>query len=719
MQLDLPHVLMPGSLLHGSTLQCRLVARTISLRAPGAVLRRLYDFDGALTPRQWLNACSARGWDADDASALLRTLVAEGVLVSVHDMPQQLWTQARNPRTIGEAPAPARLLELMQSAQKNLGRPAAADAITLESDNRADPLHRLLRMRTSKRHFGDDALSPQTLTALLWAAAGVVNDEYTHRTVTPSAGALYPLRHFYLNLRPTGTLAAGVYALSASDRGRLHYTPIDSDLAYIPAAFSAPQLLARAQGILVIAAEFAASARKYGARALSYVPLEAGHAAQNTLLAAAACDCHAVEIGGFIEQELAALLQCGDAIVPITTVVLGSAASAPVVQDAGQFEWVDARDGEGARPFYLCRARQDPAQPWSWGRDSDPSRAHLKATMESRERAALCNPQGLICALAQDLPGAIDPGDILRYEPKQYRRVGFPYRPFDPKAKYWWKAAHNVLDDSACSLLADLIYLEEGLAGLDRPAPYTSANTSGAASHTSVEAALENATLELIERDAFMRVWLGGEARGVDEDMLPAAMKARLKRLRDAGIAVALRDIGHAYCPVAFCFGQSKAHHFTRVSSCAGYDLVLAMDHALMELEAQIYVSLHNPTPTPIRPAQVREAADHAALYAQKAYFQKADRLIVPAAGVSGDRRLARNWMDLLAGLRQDGQRLIAVDLSDGAPIQTPTIKAFVPGLIPIKFGAGNEPAGHPVYQRLLRRRAWQERRPTLPHPFN
>lgn len=719
MQLDLPHVLMPGSLLHGSTLQCRLAARTVSLRAPGAVLRSLYDFDGALTPRQWLDACSGRGWDADNASGLLETLIAEGVLASVHDVPRQLWSHARNPRSIGEAPAPARLQELMRSAQTRLSQPPAADAVTLESDCRAAPLHRLLRKRASNRHFGSDALPPQTLTALLWAAAGVVNDGDGLRTVTPSAGALYPLRHYYLNLRPTGTLAPGGYALSASEGGRLHYTPIASDLAGLPAAFSSPDLLAHAQGVLVIAAEFEASARKYGPRALSYVPLEAGHAAQNALLAAAACDCHAVEIGGFMEHELTALLRCGDAIVPITTVVLGTPAPAPAEQDAGEFEWVDARDREGARAFFLCRARQAPLHPWSWGRDPDPSRAHLKATMESRERAALCRPHGLVAAHRDDLPGAIDPGEILRYLPAQYRRAGFPYRPFNPDAKYWWKAAHGILDDSACFMLADLIYLEDGLADLDRPAPYTSANTSGAASHVSVEAALENATLELIERDAFMRFWLGGEARSVNEDTLSAAQQARLKRLRDAGINVSLRDIGHAYCPVAFCHGQSTARHFTRVSSCAGYDLVSAMDHALMELEAQVYVSLHNPAPGPIRPAQVREAADHAALYGQKAYFQKADRLIAPVAGPSGERRLAKSWPDLLMHLRQDGHRLVAVDLSDGAPFQTPTIKAFVPGLIPIKFGAGNEPAGHPVYQHLLRRRAGQARGQRLPHPFN
>ncbi|WZB69018.1 hypothetical protein WJ968_20020 [Achromobacter xylosoxidans] len=78
MQLDLPHVLMPGSLLHGSSLQCRQASRTLSLRAPQAVLRSLRDFDGGLTPRQWLNACAERGWDAQAATGLMTTLIAEG-----------------------------------------------------------------------------------------------------------------------------------------------------------------------------------------------------------------------------------------------------------------------------------------------------------------------------------------------------------------------------------------------------------------------------------------------------------------------------------------------------------------------------------------------------------------------------------------------------------------------------------------------------------------
>ncbi|WZB69017.1 hypothetical protein WJ968_20015 [Achromobacter xylosoxidans] len=76
----------------------------------------------------------------------------------------------------------------------------------------------------------------------------VVDDEDRLRTVTPSAGALYPLRHYYLNLRATGTLSPGAYALSASGEGRLHYSLINADLTTLEAAFSSPDLLNNAQG---------------------------------------------------------------------------------------------------------------------------------------------------------------------------------------------------------------------------------------------------------------------------------------------------------------------------------------------------------------------------------------------------------------------------------------------------------------------------------------
>ncbi len=724
MQLDLPYVLMPGSLLHGDRLQCRLPARTLSLNAPARVLRALHEFDGTLTPRQWLQRRQREQWHADSVSGLLQTLMDEGALVSVHDAPRHWWGHAENPRTLGEQPGAQVQRDLVAAAQDRLTAPPANDAISFDSGGPATALHALLSRRASRRGFGDALIDVRILTSILWAAAGIVADADGARRTSPSAGALYPLQYFYVNLRPTGAapatsaLTTGAYRLAAGTTGRLHFEPINADLPRSCAAFSSPQLLDRAQGVLVIAADFSVSAAKYGPRALSYVPLEAGHAAQNALLAATACDCHAVEIGGFIESELGRLLHLPATTVPITTVFIGSACTPPNAPVEGDFDWVDLQTASEA-PFSLCRARLDPSHPWSWGRDTQPAAARLKATMESRERAALLRPQGLVAARRQDLAGAVHPADVLRYRASQYRRRTFPYRPFDETATYWWKAAHDVFADSPCHMLADLVYLEDALAGLARPSAYTSGNTSGVASHVSIDAALENAVLELIERDAFMRLWLGQPAHAVDETALPSALQARLRQLRSEGLRVELRSLSSPYCQVAFCFAQSAAQHFTRVASSAGYQLHPALDHALMELEAQVYVSRHPSAAAPLRAAQVQEAADHARLYSQKAYFRRADHLAAPPLAAACNDSTAPDWNGVLDRLRRDGQRLIAVDLSDGAPERTPTVRAFIPGLIPLKFGAGNAAEGHPAYQCTLRAAGAPGRRHAFPHPFN
>jgi thiazole/oxazole-forming peptide maturase SagD family component len=726
MQLDLPYVLMPGSLLHGDRLQCRLPTRTLSLDAPARVLRALHEFDGTLTPRDWLQRRQAEHWHADSVTGLLQALIDEGALVSLHDAPRHWWAYAENPRTLGALPDAQAQQALVLAAQQRLNAAPQRDAIAVDSRGPATALHALLATRQSRRSFGPDAIDAPTLTAMLWAAAGIVADADATRTTSPSAGALYPLQYFYVNLRDCGAadascpapLAAGVYRLTAAPAGRLHYGPIDADLSRSCAAFSSPQLLDHAQGVLVIAADFSVSAAKYGPRALSYVPLEAGHAAQNTLLAAAASGCHAVEIGGFIERELGRLLGLSAAVVPITTVFIGSACAEVDATTEGEFDWVDLH-AAGDASFYLGRARCDPSHPWSWGRDAQPAQARLKAEMESRERAALLHPHGLVAARRRDLPGAVHPADVLRYRDAQYRRRSFPYQRFDDAATYWWKAAHDVFTDQPCFMLADLVYLEDALSDLHRPTAYTGGNTSGVASHASMQAALENAVLELIERDAFVRLWLGQAAHAVDETVLPALVQTRVQRLQAAGLRIELRHLPSPYCQVAFCFAQSTAHAFTRVASSAGYTLDAAMDHALMELEAQVYVTMHQPQPSPLRPAQVQEAACHAQLYRQKAYFRRADHLVsMPLPPIHrGDG--ARDGNDLLARLRRDGQRLIAVDLSEGAPLRTPTVRAFIPGLIPLKFGAGNAAEGHPAYQHTLQAAGRPRRQHAFPHPFN
>lgn len=160
-------------------------------------------------------------------------------------------------------------------------------------------LEEALAARRSVRSFGDAPLTPAEIGQLLWAAQGVTSSE-GGRTA-PSAGARYPLE---------------VYAVTAAGIDR--YLPTEHALERVASGDHRPGLEAAALGqaavgeaplVLVITAVPARTAERYGeGRAVRYVDLEAGHAAQNVLLQATALGLGAVPVGAFDDDAVARLL---------------------------------------------------------------------------------------------------------------------------------------------------------------------------------------------------------------------------------------------------------------------------------------------------------------------------------------------------------------------------------------------------------------------------
>lgn len=158
------------------------------------------------------------------------------------------------------------------------------------------------------RRSGCDESAPVTsasLSTILRAAYGTTGavDGIVRRTV-PSAGALYPLE-LYVLIRDVPDQAAGCF----------HYDPYDHALeelacgpvASLEDALADPEL-ARAPAFVVVAAMFWRSRVKYGLRGYRFALLEAGHAMQNALLAAAALGIAALPIGGYFDRRLERLL---------------------------------------------------------------------------------------------------------------------------------------------------------------------------------------------------------------------------------------------------------------------------------------------------------------------------------------------------------------------------------------------------------------------------
>lgn len=166
--------------------------------------------------------------------------------------------------------------------------------------------------RGSVRDLSPDPLTDGELAALLWSAQGVSTPSGA-RTV-PSAGALYPLE---------------MYVVTQDEV--LHYVP---STASVEVRFDdrAKELVAdavsdtpasRAYALVVITGVPDRITGKYAERGIRYLWMEAGHAAQNLLLSAAALGLGAVTIGAFDDAGISEALGLSDAEEPLYLIPVG------------------------------------------------------------------------------------------------------------------------------------------------------------------------------------------------------------------------------------------------------------------------------------------------------------------------------------------------------------------------------------------------------------
>lgn len=192
------------------------------------------------------------------------------------------------------------------SPEEELALPAAkrTGSVALET---------VLAKRRSVRKFASGALAREQIGQLLWAAQGVTNPRGLR--TAPSAGALYPLEVYVAT-------AEGVFRYQPKEHRLALVGDRDVRGALHRAALS-QEAVKGAPALFVIAAEYARTRRKYGGRAERYAHLEAGHAAQNLLLQAAALDLAAVPIGAFTDAEVQRVLGCSTAHAPLYVIPVG------------------------------------------------------------------------------------------------------------------------------------------------------------------------------------------------------------------------------------------------------------------------------------------------------------------------------------------------------------------------------------------------------------
>ena len=218
----------------------------------------------------------------------------------------------------GHSPQPRPGREHPGSGWTPLPEPAALSASLTEA----------IGDRVSCRAFGPGPVPLAQLAAVLQHTYGLEGRsedgelELVDRPV-PSAGGLYPLEVTLL-----------VRAVEGLDPGVHHYVPAAGGLeklrdgplppTFLTYLFMGQPWVAEAGVVLVVSVVTGRSMVKYGDRGYRYLLLEAGHLVQNVNLVATALGLGSVNIGGFYDDELAALIRVDPEVeIPLYASALG------------------------------------------------------------------------------------------------------------------------------------------------------------------------------------------------------------------------------------------------------------------------------------------------------------------------------------------------------------------------------------------------------------
>ena len=176
-----------------------------------------------------------------------------------------------------------------------------------------------LLQRRSIRNYGDQPLSVEQVSQLLWAAQGIT-DSAGHRTA-PSAGALYPLEIFLLAGEVDG-MAQGVYRYIPAEHALSLLRPEDRRQELQMAALN-QSAIGDGAVVILLAGVYERTEVKYGTRGAQYVHIEVGNVAQNIYLQATALDLGTVFIGAFYEDLVKAAIGLGEAEEPLGIMPVG------------------------------------------------------------------------------------------------------------------------------------------------------------------------------------------------------------------------------------------------------------------------------------------------------------------------------------------------------------------------------------------------------------
>lgn len=319
---------------------------------------------------------------------------------------------------------------------------------------------------------------------------------------------------------------------------------------------------------------------------------------------------------------------------------------------------------------------------------------------------------------------AFDPEWLVLYDEEQYGRNGFAYKPIDRDRPIHW-AKGRWLDTGTETLVpAQATYFDFSFDG----ALFVQTTSSGLAAGRSLEDATLRALYELIERDAFMSVWLshrhGHRISPSGCDAVCALALSEARRL-GAEIELYLLDEGIGI-PTVVCLGIGDGLAWPGVTIGLGThaDIDVAVRKAVLEhghcgpfMRRLMREGRHEKVN---KPNQVLTSLDHGLYYCHASntlalHDLRESRVSVNLPELRKQYHEEATLSACVARLSLVGIRTAAVDVTttDISPTGTRVVRAFGTQLQPIHFGFGYERRNNPRLQASL-----TEPIQTVPHPL-
>ena len=208
---------------------------------------------------------------------------------------------------------------VFDSGQKNLKGNSSMIFLPKPNISGRVTVEQTIKNRRSIREYSQEPIELADLSQLLWAAQGVTC-EGGYRSA-PSAGATYPLET-YVAVFNVENLENGIYKYGCIDHSVGSFKSGDFAGELCEACFNQP-CVKNATACIIFTAVESRTTKKYGPKANVYVAMEAGHAAQNVYLQAAALELGVVAVGGFDSNKLAKVLGLSGEEKPLYLLAVG------------------------------------------------------------------------------------------------------------------------------------------------------------------------------------------------------------------------------------------------------------------------------------------------------------------------------------------------------------------------------------------------------------